>query len=136
MTRWKMYGRACAFGASRMSASGGSVKQMGRMKKMPKNPPTGTLLAAKFFPVSKQSTTNDTTKTTTTSEIESRRCQGGKESQLIHTHQRLIACGTFIAGSCTSSAILEIMPMAENVYAAGNKPIKNVNPPQPANDVS
>lgn len=42
MTTWKMYGRACAAGASTMSASGGSVTQMGMMKNRPAMPPTGT----------------------------------------------------------------------------------------------
>ena len=47
-----------------------------------------------------------------------------------------IALGTFTAGSDTSSAIDEIMPMAENVYAAGSNPIRNVKPPHPDKEVS
>ena len=50
--------------------------------------------------------------------------------------QRAIAFGTLTAGSATSSAILEIIPIALNVYATGNKPMKKVNPPQPDKVVS
>ena len=50
--------------------------------------------------------------------------------------QRDIARGTLIAGSATSSAIEEIMPIAENVYAAGKRPMKKVNPPHPEREVS
>lgn len=50
--------------------------------------------------------------------------------------QRLIARGTLMDGSDTSSAMDEIMPIAENVYAAGNRPMKKVKSPQPENDVS
>jgi len=75
-----------------MSARGGRVAQIGRMKKRPAMPPTGT--------------------------------------------QRDMALGTLIAGSLTSSAMEEIMPMAEKVYAAGRRPMKNVKPPQPERLVS
>lgn len=68
-----------------MSSKGGNVKQIGKMKKSPAMPPTGT--------------------------------------------QRLRAIGTFLVGSATSSAIEEIIPIAEKVYAAGSRPIKNENPP-------
>jgi len=47
-----------------------------------------------------------------------------------------IARGTFIAGFEHSSAIEEIMPIAENVYAAGRRPMKKVKPDQPAKDLS
>lgn len=66
---------------------------------------------------------------------------GGRVKQIGKTKKRpampptgihkLIAHGTFRVGSATSSAIEEIMPMAENVYAAGKRPIKKVNPPYP-----
>lgn len=41
ITRAKIYGRAWPAGAALISASGGSVKQMGRTKSSPQNPPTG-----------------------------------------------------------------------------------------------
>lgn len=50
--------------------------------------------------------------------------------------QRLIAFGTFTGASWHSSAILEIMPMAEKQYAAGRRPMKKVKPPQPEKEVS
>jgi hypothetical protein len=40
--------------------------------------------------------------------------------------QREIALGTLTAGSDTSSAMEEIVPIAEKVYAGGSKPMKNV----------
>ena len=51
------------------------------------------------------------------------------------TH-KLSAIGTLRVGSATSSAIEEIIPIAENVYAAGRRPIKKVKPSQPENEVS
>jgi hypothetical protein len=92
MTTLKIYGIACPLGALKISSRGGKVAQMGRMKKRPAVPPTGT--------------------------------------------QRDIALGTLIAGSATSSAMEEIIPMAEKVYAAGRRPMKNVKPPQPEKLVS
>lgn len=68
------------------------MKQIGRMKKKPANPPTGT--------------------------------------------QSERALGTLTAGSETSSAIEEIIPIAEKVYAEGRRPMKKVNPPQPERVVS
>lgn len=50
--------------------------------------------------------------------------------------QKLMALGTFHVGSATSSAIDEIMPIAENVYAGGSRPMKKVKPPHPENEVS
>lgn len=50
--------------------------------------------------------------------------------------QRLMARGTLTVGSLHSSAIELIIPRALNVYAAGNRPMKKVKPPQPLNDVS
>lgn len=41
ITWLNMYGSACPEGAPMMSANGGSVKQMGRMKKSPEMPPAG-----------------------------------------------------------------------------------------------
>jgi hypothetical protein len=49
---------------------------------------------------------------------------------------RLIARGTLIVGSLHSSAMLVIMPIAEKVYAAGKRPMKNVKPPHPDSEVS
>ena len=46
------------------------------------------------------------------------------------------AFGNWISGSFTSSAMLAIMPTAAYVYAAGSKPIKKLNPPQPDKDLS
>jgi len=51
------------------------------------------------------------------------------------TH-KLMALGTFTAGLSHSSAMDEIMPMAENVYAAGRSPMKKVKPPHPEKEVS
>lgn len=50
--------------------------------------------------------------------------------------QRESALGTLTAGSDTSSAIEAIMPIAENVYADGSRPMKKVKPPQPEKLVS
>ena len=51
------------------------------------------------------------------------------------TH-RLMAVGTLTVGLVHSSAIAEIMPIAEKVYAAGRRPMKKVKPPQPESDLS
>jgi hypothetical protein len=50
--------------------------------------------------------------------------------------QRLIAFGTLTDASWHSSAMLEIIPMAEKQYAAGRRPMKKVKLPQPAKEVS
>jgi len=50
--------------------------------------------------------------------------------------QRLMAFGTLTDASWHSSAIEDIMPMAEKQYAAGKRPMKNVKLPQPAKEVS
>lgn len=50
--------------------------------------------------------------------------------------ERAIARGTFIAGFVHSSAMEEIIPIAEKVYAAGRRPMKKVKFPQPAKDLS
>ena len=71
MTVWKIYGKAWALGAAMISANGGSVAQIGRMKKSPAIPPTGT--------------------------------------------QSEMALGTLTVGFEHSSAIDEIMPIAEKV---------------------
>lgn len=43
---------------------------------------------------------------------------------------------TLTVASWHSSAMLEIIPIAEKQYATGKSPMKNVNPPQPAREVS
>lgn len=49
---------------------------------------------------------------------------------------RAMARGTFMAGFEHSSAMEEIMPIAEKVKAAGRRPMKKVKPPQFAREVS
>lgn len=121
MTTWKMYGRACAAGASTMSASGGSVTQMGMMKKRPAMPPTGTQSEIALGTWRERYQTLSETM--------------GLESRLV-VLGGFITQLTFTDASWHSSAMLEIMPMAEKQYATGKSPMKNVNPPQPASEVS